>query len=191
MTDLILYPCGVDLIGVALRDEHGDQSVFKLAEQQFRPPYHEYTKVMPYVISWTELIGAGFTCKIVVRPSRTFRLETVHATGPCELLSVRLCGQEIAPRETERGHRRWAYVQRMCQVGQDIKCTIFCVPGLFMLQAGCERKEAKANKPGGEFIDRKCRYCSCYESEHVAPRAGESTEYWCPGFEPEGGNAGP
>lgn len=148
MTDDPLYPCGVDCLGVAVKPDRQDRKRFGDGR-----PYHtdmrvdvqptgealegeSLTKLMPWLVDAVVLLPAGAGCKFIIRPDRAFRVDTVHAVGPCELLSVDYLGQQFLPHEGQFGARRWVFVSHIIQPGQDLVCQLFCTPGLFMLHAG-------------------------------------------------------
>jgi len=59
---------------------------------------------------------------------------TQDAVGPCELLGVEYLGEQFLPHAAEFGARRWVYVSKAIEPGQDLICQLFCTPGLFMLR---------------------------------------------------------
>lgn len=142
MTDDLLYPCGVDCLGVALKVE---TSPFVRMPYQTRPilrsddtvegafEHGNLAKLMPWLVDAVVLLPAGAGCKFIVRPDRPFRVDMVHAVGPCELLEVEYLGEQFLPHAAAFGARRWVYVSKIIQPGQDLVCQLFCVPGLFML----------------------------------------------------------
>jgi hypothetical protein len=132
MTDRLLYPCGVDLIGEALRSRARDSRVF------------------PYVMSQTYLLAPKYSLRIVVRPAVAFRIDTVHAIGPCELISIQYLNVEFC-QHIKQGAQRWAYVNKVVEPAQQCEVVIRCIPELFMLPVEGE-ENCTVFTSGQEFL---------------------------------------